>query len=92
MEGTIRKLVRERGFGFIRVRGHEIFFHRTALEDIEFESLKEGQSVEFKLERGERGLQAANVRLTGTHTYGPECGQQDETGSRVSWPANIEHG
>lgn len=64
MEGTIKKLMRERGFGFIRANGYEIFFHRSGLHELDFEALKEGQAVEFELERGAKGLQAANVRIS----------------------------
>jgi cold shock protein len=64
MEGTIQKLMRERGFGFIRANGHRIFFHRSGLREFDFQTLKEGQAVEFELERGPKGLQARNVRIS----------------------------
>jgi len=83
MEGTIKKVVRDRGFGFIRVEGHEVFFHRSGVQPTEFESLKEGQNVEFKLERGEKGLQATNVRISGVQACGSTNGQQ-KAGERYS--------
>ena len=53
MKGEIKKLIRERGFGFISAEdGREIFFHRSALEDTDFDALEEGNSVEFNAERG----------------------------------------
>lgn len=65
MQGTIKRLIRDRGFGFIRAQdGQEIFFHRTGLQQLDFDSLKEGQSVEFDLERGEKGPRAKNVRAS----------------------------
>ena len=63
MQGTIKRVIRDRGFGFIRAAdGQEIFFHRSALQNLNFESLHEGDNVEFELERGEKGPRAANVR------------------------------
>jgi len=56
-------VIRDRGFGFIRAAdGQEIFFHRSALQNLNFESLREGDNVEFELERGEKGPRASNVR------------------------------
>ena len=63
MQGTINRVVRDRGFGFIRSSdGKEVFFHRTGLQQMVFEGLKEGTSVEFDLEQAEKGLRATNVR------------------------------
>ncbi len=48
-KGTIKKLG-DRGFGFIQSEsgGGDIFFHRSDLEGVEFNSLREGQAVEFE--------------------------------------------
>ena len=63
MQGSIKKVVRERGFGFIRAQdGQELFFHRSAARQLDFDTLKEGDSVEFEVERGEKGSRAINVR------------------------------
>ncbi len=63
MQGTIKKVVSDRGFGFIRsADGQEVFFHRSGLRNIEFDRLREGDAVEFDVERGEKGLRAVNVR------------------------------
>jgi len=62
LKGKIKRLIRNRGFGFITGEdGKEIFFHRTALEKIDFDSLEEGNSVEFNLEKGPKGLRAVNI-------------------------------
>jgi len=64
--GTIKKLIRDKGFGFIRAEdGREIFFHRSSLVGIEMEQLSEGQRVEFEVERAERGPRAKKVRVAG---------------------------
>ena len=63
MEGTIKRLIKERGFGFISAEdGREIFFHRTAVYGFNFESLVEGQSVEFDVERSTKDSQAKGPR------------------------------
>ena len=63
--GTVKRLVRDRGFGFIEgADGTELFFHRSALRTGGFDDLKEGQAVEFEVERGEKGPRAANVTVT----------------------------
>ena len=64
MEGKIRRLIRERGFGFITTEdGEDVFFHRSALAGEDFDALEEGTSVEFDLERGPKGPRAMNVRV-----------------------------
>jgi CspA family cold shock protein len=63
MQGTIKRVIRDRGFGFIRAAdGQEIFFHRSSLQDLNFDGLREGENVEFDMERGEKGPRAVSVR------------------------------
>ena len=63
MQGTIQRVVRDRGFGFIRSSdGQQVFFHRSSLQQMDFDGLKEGDTVEFEVERGEKGPRATNVR------------------------------
>ena len=62
-KGTIRRLT-DRGFGFINTEEEkDLFFHRNDLQGVAFESLTEGQEVEFEVERTDKGLNAKNVRL-----------------------------
>lgn len=63
MEGTIKKLVVERGFGFIARSGeNDIFFHRDKLNGVTFEELKEGDKVTFDVNKeGAKGPAAENV-------------------------------
>lgn len=64
MKGKIKRLIRERGFGFIIAEdGNEVFFHRSALEKTDFDALEEDTSVEFNVEKGPKGPRAANVRV-----------------------------
>ncbi|MGH9453038.1 MAG: cold-shock protein [Terriglobia bacterium] len=63
MHGIVKKLVRDRGFGFIQADdGQELFFHRSSLEGVNFDHLKEGAQVEFDLQTSQKGPRAANVR------------------------------
>ena len=66
-KGTIRRLM-DRGFRFIKTEeGGDLFFHRNVLEGVEFNSLSEGQEVEFEKGQGRDGRPAAvKVRLAGT--------------------------
>jgi cold shock protein len=65
MEGTIKRLIRDRGFGFIRSEdGQEVFFHRSTLQGLDFDALREGERVAFELERGSKGPRAVNVRAS----------------------------
>ena len=65
MKGKIKRLIRERGFGFITTEdGKEVFFHRSALEGENFDALEEGASVEFNLEEGPKGPRATNVKTS----------------------------
>jgi len=61
--GTVKWFNSEKGFGFIEVEGEkDVFVHFTAIVGNEArKSLEEGQKVEFEVEKGPRGLQAANV-------------------------------
>jgi CspA family cold shock protein len=62
--GTVARLVRDRGFGFVRTEnGADVFFHKSALQGVEFDRLSEGQAVEFDVEQGEKGARAVNLKL-----------------------------
>ncbi len=62
--GTVKRIVRDRGFGFIRSSdGKEVFFHRSALVGLDIGRLSEGQKVEFVLEESPKGPRASKVRI-----------------------------
>ena len=61
-QGTIKKLVSDKGFGFIEGERGDLFFHHTAVEGVSFETLREGQVVEYTEGRGKKGPCAENVR------------------------------
>ena len=66
--GTVVRLIRDRGFGFIRLEdGSEVFFHHSSMNPGEFDSLHDGEEVEFTIEQDPRGRgsRAANVRRIG---------------------------
>ena len=63
-QGRIKKLVSDKGFGFIAGDGEDMFFHHSSVEGTNFDELQEGQTVEFEVGRGPKGMRAENVRLT----------------------------
>jgi len=63
-KGAIRRLAKYRGFGFIKVNGFQnVFFHRSDVQDAAFDLLREGQSVEFEVSLGPKGLRATGVKV-----------------------------
>ncbi len=61
--GTIKKLVPERGFGFITADdGRDYFFHRSGV-DSDFDRLIGGEKVQFEVEPSPKGPRAKSVRL-----------------------------
>lgn len=62
-QGTIKKLITDKGFGFIKGERDEIFFHHSALVGISIEELSEGQTVEYEVGRGPKGPRAENVKV-----------------------------
>jgi len=61
--GKIKKLVSDRGFGFIAdTDGREVFFHQSSLVETQFSDLTENQDVEFDVENSAKGPRAINVR------------------------------
>ena len=60
MTGTVKKIVAERGFGFITAEdGQEYFFHRSGLDSsLSFETLAADERVSFEVERSDKGPRA----------------------------------
>lgn len=62
--GTVKWFNTTKGYGFIsRPNGPDVFVHYSAIQADGFKNLAEGQQVEFTIEKGPKGLQAANVTL-----------------------------
>ena len=61
-QGTIKKVIADKGFGFIEGERGELFFHHSAVQGTTFEDLSEGQAVEYVEGRGPKGPRAENVR------------------------------
>jgi CspA family cold shock protein len=60
--GTVKWFNAAKGYGFIgRDGGQDVFVHFSAINMEGYRTLKEGQKVEFSIEQGPKGLQAANV-------------------------------
>jgi CspA family cold shock protein len=64
-KGTIRRLISDRGFGFIRTgEGADLFFTAANFRGVDYTSLREGQEVEFEVGKGRDGrTEAVKVRI-----------------------------
>ncbi len=63
--GKVKKVVHDRGFGFITQDGaKDVFFHRNEVRTGSFEALNGGESAEFEVQDGPKGPRAVNVRIT----------------------------
>jgi len=61
--GTVKWFNNDKGYGFIkRSTGEDVFVHHTAIQESGYRTLNEGESVEFDVKQGPKGLQAENVR------------------------------
>lgn len=66
MTGTIKKIMTDKGFGFIVPDdgSDDVFFHRSRLgPKMRFEDLREGDEVEFQVRPGDKGPQAFEVKV-----------------------------
>ncbi len=63
MTGTIKKLISDKGFGFIASDELEkdVFFHSSELQGVEFPELQEGDAVTFEVQESDKGLNATQV-------------------------------
>ncbi len=61
--GTVKWFNADKGYGFIQQEdGGDVFVHFSAIQKPGYRSLEEGEPVEFEVQTGPKGLQAANVR------------------------------
>jgi len=64
--GTVKWFNGAKGYGFITPeKGDDVFVHYSAIQGQGFRNLEEGQTVEFDVEPGRKGLQATNVTTVG---------------------------
>jgi len=64
-QGTVVRLVRDRGFGFVSTEGgKEVFFHHSTLPPGVFDSLREGQHLSFDIQNDPRGRGERAVNVT----------------------------
>jgi CspA family cold shock protein len=65
IQGTVKWFNAVKGYGFIGIDdGDDVFVHFSAIQMEGYKKLEEGQQVEFSIESGPKGLQAAEVMLT----------------------------
>ena len=63
-QGKIKKLLPDKGFGFIEGDGTDMFFHHSEVQGTSIEELSEGQTVEYEIGEGRKGPCAVQVRVT----------------------------
>ena len=64
--GTVKWFNGAKGYGFIeQEEGPDLFVHHSAIRGEGFHNLEEGQTVEFNVEQGQKGLQATDVAASG---------------------------
>ena len=61
-QGTIKKVMADKGFGFIKGEQGDLFFHHSAVVDTTIEALRVGQEVTYSEGRGPKGPRAENVK------------------------------
>ena len=64
-QGKVKRLVSDRGFGFIEGDRDDVFFHHTDVTGVLFEDLQVGQMLEYEVGQGPKGPRAVNVRPVG---------------------------
>ncbi len=65
-KGTVKWFNTQKGYGFItQESGDDVFVHYSAIESEGFKNLEEGQKVEFEVQEGSKGPQAAGVSVLG---------------------------
>ena len=62
-QGKIKKLVSDRGFGFIEGEKGDLFFHHSEVNGVTFEELQEGQLVDYEIGEGRKGPCAQSIHL-----------------------------
>ena len=63
-EGKIKKLVSDRGLGFVDGERGDLFFHHSEVQGVAFEELHEGQAVTYEVGEGRKGPCATSVQVT----------------------------
>ncbi len=70
-EGKIKKVLPDKGFGFIEGETDDVFFHRSALQGMPIEELQEGELVDYGIEQDDKGPRATFVRLARSRVEEP---------------------
>jgi cold shock CspA family protein/ribosome-associated translation inhibitor RaiA len=62
MRGVVARVLHNEGYGFLLTEdGEQVYFHRNAVHDLDFDQLQEGTEVSFNVEAGQKGPQATTV-------------------------------
>jgi CspA family cold shock protein len=78
LQGKVKWFSDAKGYGFIEVDGRkDVFVHYSAIQSHGYKTLSEGQEVEFEIEEGLKGPQAAHVALVGAEATENEEGSEE---------------
>jgi cold shock protein len=67
-KGKIKKVIRDKGYGFIQAEdSREIFFHMSVLRGLDFQNLKEGDPVEFDVEKDRLSGKPRAINVKASH-------------------------
>ena len=85
--GTVKKVISDRGFGFISAEdGKEYFFHRNSLQaSLDFDRLNGGEKVDFEIEASPKGPRATNVRAAEARSEERRVGKECVSLCRSRW-------
>jgi CspA family cold shock protein len=61
--GKVKKVIADKGFGFIEAQGGDLFFHHSEVKGVTIEELREGQQVEYTVGQGKKGPCATEIRV-----------------------------
>jgi CspA family cold shock protein len=64
-QGKVKRLVSDRGFGFVEAGRGDLFFHHSEVKGASFDDLREGQMVDYEVGQGKKGPCATSVRPAG---------------------------
>jgi CspA family cold shock protein len=82
LKGVVKWFNDAKGFGFIEhTSGRDVFVHYSVIASEGFKTLKDGETVEYELKEGPKGLQASKVLRTVTETSADESDTDDATSS-----------
>jgi cold shock CspA family protein len=87
IQGYVSQLVAEKNYGFIATgNGEELYFHRNAVADSGFDSLREGEAVQYSVVAGDKGPSAGRVWRTDEANVSEHMRQENDLTAKQPQP------